>query len=129
MLNFWMLTLLGSQYVWSQRSYALRKKTTIHQITMHLVDSGFLRSDASAKVNTISPFRPFTRRAFTWYFGSLPGNLSSVTSTAGGGVSYDRRQICTCSSPCLAAVSALFRPCRAPYIPSKGEVVSKLIVP
>lgn len=48
------------------------------------------------------------------YLESYPGNLSSVSSKAGGGILKALLQILTYSSPCSAAVSALFNPYKAP---------------
>nr|AAX26544.1 unknown [Schistosoma japonicum] len=50
------------------------------------------------------------------YLASLPGKRGSEISTGGGGISYARLHILTCASPCLAAVSDLLSPWRAPYI-------------
>ena len=53
-----------------------------------------------------------------WIFSVKYGETLSTTSLRlsplGGGVSYDRLQICTCSFPNLLAVSALFNPTKSP---------------
>merc|ERR1719396_342155 len=52
------------------------------------------------------------------YLGSSFGWNSLPSSMSGGGRSKLRRQICTCSAPCLTTVSFLSRPVKPPYMRS-----------
>merc|ERR1711972_1088889 len=52
----------------------------------------------------------YFRSSFGWY------GLSSLIG--GGGTANDRRHSVTCSSPYFSVVSALFMPCKSPYMRS-----------
>mmetsp|Transcript_98127 Transcript_98127/g.194300 ORF Transcript_98127/g.194300 Transcript_98127/m.194300 type:complete len:263 (-) Transcript_98127:51-839(-) len=57
------------------------------------------------------------------YFASSLGWYGLSSAIGGGGTSKDRRHCVTCSSPNFSVVSALFMPCRSPYILSFNRQV------
>mmetsp|Transcript_131720 Transcript_131720/g.367192 ORF Transcript_131720/g.367192 Transcript_131720/m.367192 type:complete len:215 (+) Transcript_131720:221-865(+) len=50
------------------------------------------------------------------YFLSNFGWKGLSSAMGGGGIAYERRHWVTCSSPNFSVVSALFMPCKSPYI-------------